>query len=194
MTGTRIEPAWFEGLYQRDPDPWKFATSPYERDKYARTLEALGAPTGDSSEPSRPDARSASSPAPGLPLRANCSASTRSLTAVGRARDRLAGPPACRSSNASCPSSCPAGPFDLIVCSELLYYWSAEPLRELLRRSSRALIPGAAWSRCTGDPETRTYPLRGDDVHRIIAETTELAHGHSEQHDLYLLDRYDRPR
>ncbi len=34
-------PEYFEQLYVRDPDPWRFATSGYERDKYAATLAAL---------------------------------------------------------------------------------------------------------------------------------------------------------
>ena len=31
----------FEKLYERNPDPWRFASSDYERMKYAATLEAL---------------------------------------------------------------------------------------------------------------------------------------------------------
>ena len=36
-----IPPGYFEALYAEDSDPWKFASSPYERDKYAATLAAL---------------------------------------------------------------------------------------------------------------------------------------------------------
>lgn len=32
----------FEKLYREDADPWKFETSPYEREKYALTLECIG--------------------------------------------------------------------------------------------------------------------------------------------------------
>ena len=38
---TYTDPAHFDRLYGADPDPWKFATSDYERDKYAATLAAL---------------------------------------------------------------------------------------------------------------------------------------------------------
>src|SRR6202046_5054927 len=34
-------PEYFDALYAADPDPWKFAASPYERDKYTLTLEAM---------------------------------------------------------------------------------------------------------------------------------------------------------
>ena len=37
-----MSPAWFEALYASDPDPWRFATSPYEAAKYDDTLASLG--------------------------------------------------------------------------------------------------------------------------------------------------------
>jgi ubiquinone/menaquinone biosynthesis C-methylase UbiE len=33
---------YFDGLYQADDDPWKFASSPYEQAKYEHTVAALG--------------------------------------------------------------------------------------------------------------------------------------------------------
>ena len=36
-----ISADYFEELYAADPDPWRFATSDYEREKYAATLAAL---------------------------------------------------------------------------------------------------------------------------------------------------------
>ena len=34
--------AYFDRLYAANPDPWGFATSPYERRKYRASLRALG--------------------------------------------------------------------------------------------------------------------------------------------------------
>src|ERR1700683_5057466 len=39
-----LGPEYFDALYTADPDPWKFATSPYERAKYTRTLNAMPKP------------------------------------------------------------------------------------------------------------------------------------------------------
>jgi hypothetical protein len=50
-------PEYFDALYTADPDPWKFAVSPYEREKYALTLEAMPKPRYRSA--SRSAARSA---------------------------------------------------------------------------------------------------------------------------------------
>src|ERR1700761_3998891 len=34
-------PGYFDRLYADDPDPWNFASSEYEREKYAATIAAL---------------------------------------------------------------------------------------------------------------------------------------------------------
>jgi hypothetical protein len=39
-----LGPEYFDALYTADPDPWKFATSPYERAKYTLTLNAMPKP------------------------------------------------------------------------------------------------------------------------------------------------------
>ena len=36
-----LPPDYCEHVYAANADPWQFATSPYERDKYAATLAAL---------------------------------------------------------------------------------------------------------------------------------------------------------
>jgi SAM-dependent methyltransferase len=194
MTPSRIEPAWFEDLYRADPDPWSFASSPYERAKYERTLKALG--------PS--DRRF------GRALEAGCSIGVltgllasrcdellgvdASPTAVDTARARLADVPNARVEHRVLPEQLPDGPFDLVVCSEILYYWAAGPLRELLAALESLLSPGGSLLAVHWRGPTRTYPLRGDEVHRILAEATGLVHGHGEVEELYLIDRYDRPR
>ena len=38
----RMSLADFEARYRLDPDPWGYATSEYERDKYEATLAACG--------------------------------------------------------------------------------------------------------------------------------------------------------
>jgi Nodulation protein S (NodS) len=40
-SGQTLRPEYFDALYTADPDPWKFAASRYERDKYALTLDAM---------------------------------------------------------------------------------------------------------------------------------------------------------
>ena len=72
------------------------------------------------------------------------------------------------------PEEMPAGPFDTIVCAEVLYYWSAELVRDGLRRIEAALAPGGTllavhWR--VADPRRE---LTGDDVHEILDAATSL--------------------
>ena len=92
------------------------------------------------------------------------------------------------------PEELPTGPFDLIVCSEILYYWSEEVLVGALPRLEQALAPGGSLIAVHWRPETRTYPLQGDEVHAILRrELSVLEHAAEHVEDSYRLDRFDRP-
>src|SRR5690349_510198 len=39
--GGSLPAAYFDALYTKEKDPWRFASSPYEQAKYAATLQAL---------------------------------------------------------------------------------------------------------------------------------------------------------
>jgi SAM-dependent methyltransferase len=194
MTAERIEATWFEDLYRHRADPWDFATNAYERAKYARTLAALGPPERRF----------------GRALEAGCSigvftallaprcrelvALDASATAVARATERVAPLPHVRVERRVLPEDLPDGPFDLVVCSEILYYWSERLLRRFLTAAESLLAPGGSLLAVHWRPPTRTYPLRGDEVHRILADQLRLDHAFGERAPRYLIDRYDRPR
>jgi hypothetical protein len=68
----------------------------------------------------------------------------------------------------------PAGPFDLVVLSEVAYYLDAPLLTEVLLREVPRLAPGATvlaahWRHLVDD-----YPIGGDQVHEIISATPGL--------------------
>jgi SAM-dependent methyltransferase len=192
VTDRRIDPGWFEALYRSDPDPWDFATSSYEHAKYDRTLAALGPA----------ERRFATGLEVGCSigvltdrLAARCDdllAVDASPTAVDSARARLRGLPHVTVEHRVLPEQLPTGPFDLIVCSEVLYYWSAGPLGRLLDELESQLAPRGSLVAVHWRPVTQTYPLRGDQVHEILAARTGLVHAYGEVHDRYLIDRYDR--
>jgi SAM-dependent methyltransferase len=194
MTGERIGAAWFEDLYRREPDPWDFATSAYESAKYSRTLAALGPA----------DRRFARAFEAGCSigvftelLAPRCDellAVDASATAVGRARRRLSDVPGVVVEQRTLPEELPAGPFDLVVCSEILYYWPEDLLRAALPALESSVARGGSLLAVHWRPPTRTYPLLGDEVHRILADGLDLVHAASEQAPKYVIDRYDRPR
>ncbi len=90
------------------------------------------------------------------------------------------------------PEETPRGPFDLIVCSEVLYYWDAPLLTGALARLRAELAPGGSVLAVHWRPRTRTYPLQGDEVHRILArELADMERAVSVTHPRYRLDRFD---
>lgn len=188
----KLEPTYFEDLYRRDPDPWGFETSEYEARKYARTLGALE------------DRRFAR----GLELGCSIGVLTELLAdrcdelcavdvvedALARARERLDGRPGVAIERRELPEELPDGPFDLIVCSEILYYWSQETLAGAVPKLERALAAGGSLLAVHWRRPTETYPLLGDEVHRLLRrDLTDLVLSHEHVDADYRLDRFDRP-
>jgi SAM-dependent methyltransferase len=64
-----------------------------------------------------------------------------SQTAIDRARIRAADFPQATFQKLSMPSELPSGPFDLIVCSDVLYYWREQDLRRALPTIADLLAP-----------------------------------------------------
>jgi len=154
-----VTPEHFDRLYASDPDPWKFATSDYERDKYAATLAAL---------PRRRYARA---------FEVGCSIGvlTQRLAercdailavdvadaALQQARLRCRDMPSVQFHRLIVPQTWPEGAFDLILFSEVLYYLDAADRETAAQLSLESLAPGGAivlvnWHGptdgfCTGD-------------------------------------------
>ena len=165
--GQTLMPEYFDALYTADPDPWKFAASPYERDKYALTLEAMP----------KPRYRSA--------LEVGCSIGvlTRSLasrcdalvaidaaqTPLVEARRRCADLPGVRFEHMFVPEQWPSGDFELILLSEVVYYFSREDVGRLAARVANSVAKGGSvilvhWTGPTN------YPLSGDEAANLFIE------------------------
>ena len=120
----RLGREYFEELYAESNDPWNFETSEYERNKYRRTLEVLGERRFE-----RALEAGASIGVFTEMLAARCDellAVDVSERAVTTARERLAGRKHVVVERRTLPEEMPGGPFDLIVASEILYYYSKE--------------------------------------------------------------------
>ena len=162
--GARLERAYFDDLYRRDPDPWDFATSDYERDKYADSLAALG----DRRFAPRARGRAARSACSRRRWPARCGELGGGRVARRPSPRRASGPPALANvhvGQATLPEDMPAGAFDLIVCSEVLYYWDERLLEHGLDALAGALEPGGLLLAVHWPERTREYPLQGDEVH-----------------------------
>jgi predicted TPR repeat methyltransferase len=118
----RLDRDYFEDLYEESADPWDFETSDYERKKYERTLESLGG-----RKFRRAFEAGSSIGVFTAMLASRCDellAVDTSEKAVEIARERLL--EMChvlRLSRRTLPEEMSDGPFDLVVASEVLYYW-----------------------------------------------------------------------
>lgn len=171
MSG-RLGREYFEGLYSESGDPWSFETSEYERKKYERTLSVLGGRRFHSAL----EAGASIGVFTGM-LADHCDellAVDVSEQAVTAARERLSGREHVRVERCTLPEEMPEGPFDLIVASEVLYYFPREEMLGVLYAFERELAPAGTLVAVHWRRETKTYPLQGDEVHGLLVEHTRL--------------------
>jgi len=156
---------YFEAVYARSSDPWRFRTRWYEerkrrvtvaslpRERYERGLE-IGCSIGTLSDL----------------LADRCEqlvAVDLSERAVAQARDLLGSRATVLHQDAL--EDFPEGEFDLVVLSEVGYYWGTHQLGTLLDAVDRSLAPGGTVVACHWRHPVEDYPLRGDQVHEVIA-------------------------
>jgi predicted TPR repeat methyltransferase len=187
----RLGREYFEGLYAESNDPWNFETSEYERNKYRRTLEVLGERRFE-----RALEAGASIGVFTEMLAGRCEellAVDVSERAVAAARERLSGRERVILERRTLPEEMPGGPFDLIVASEILYYYTTEEMLVTQRAFERELARGGVLLAVHWRRETRTYPLQGDEVHELLLEHTRLRNIETIIEPDYRLDLFEDP-
>jgi SAM-dependent methyltransferase len=171
----KVSGDYFDRMYADAEDPWQLASRWYEQRKYAITMAVLpqrryrhafepGCSIGTVTELLTQRCDHVTSV--DLAAAALETADTR-LTAAG-CRDRVS------LHQGALDEPWPAGPFDLVVLSEVAYYLDAPLLTEVLRREVPRLAPGATvlaahWRHLVDD-----YPIGGDQVHEIISAAPGL--------------------
>jgi predicted TPR repeat methyltransferase len=194
--GESLAPSFFNAIYADDPDPWSFATSEYENTKYAVTLAAL------------PRAHYASA----LEIGCSIGVLTEQLAArcdrllsldvaeraLAQARERCAHRPGVTFERMQVPEAFPAGHFDLVVVSEVGYYWSMADLRRARDLIVEHLTPGGQVILVHFTVEVETYPISGDAVHEAFFERSDdqgdgtLRHLQGLREPRYRLDLFER--
>ena len=183
-----LPPAYFDALYAGDPDPWRFRTSDYERDKYADTVDALGG---------RSFARAVEVGCSIGELTARLAPSCGDLlgvdvaeAALAIARERNGATPQVRFARMTLPDEAPEGPFDLIVLSEVLYYFGETDLDRVAAWAQGALAPEGVVLLVHWLGETPDYPLTGEEaVERFTRAATRLTTDSTRRRASYRLDR-----
>jgi SAM-dependent methyltransferase len=182
----RLDDAGFEARYRADPDPWRYETSSYERDKYQATLGACGPGTFDSAVELGGSIGVFSALLAPRCLRlttVDCSP-----TAVGQARARLAHHVNARAIVGRIPQELPVGRVDLIVASEVLYYLTGDELDATIGWACSALKPGGRLVCVHWRPSGPERPLSAEQAHTSVAAAPILTKTVSASTADYLLD------
>ncbi|MEV4351875.1 class I SAM-dependent methyltransferase [Actinoplanes sp. NPDC049596] len=164
--------AYFQEMYAASADPWSFETRWYDTRKHALTATVPPARRYRSGfEPGCSTGRLTAL----LAQRCDRLLAVDAVPeAVDTAAARLAGVPGVTVRRAEIPAEWPDGPFDLVVLSELGYYFDDADLATLIERAVDSLEPGgdlvAVHWRWPVDEHARS----GDDVHRALAAAPGL--------------------
>jgi SAM-dependent methyltransferase len=168
MTSTKRQ--YFQDIYREESDPWGFESSEYEQRKYALTLASL------------PRSHYGSVYEPGCSigvlsalLAARCDrllATDIISDAVRTATSRLKDSPHATVEQRAIPEEWPSEQFDLIVLSEIAYYFDEGDLRKLISLALASTATGAHivavhWKGITD------YPLTGDQAHQILTSVDQ---------------------
>jgi protein-L-isoaspartate O-methyltransferase len=168
---SRVSQAAFEAKYRQSDDPWNFTGSSYERGRYQLTLRSL----------MRPHYRRAFEPACSIglltaALAQRCDevqAIDIAPSAVVRARTRCADFPGVTICCADLATEMPEGPFDLIVFSELGYYFKETQLTRIAESLSAALEAGGELIAAHWLGDSEDHRLHGNRVHGILREVLQ---------------------
>lgn len=135
-TNDAISASHFETMFAQSPDPWRYDSEPYERDRFQRTVTALagrryraalelGCANGALTEQL-------------APLCDRLLATDTSRAALNAARNRLEGHANVVLEQRTMPQDMPDARFDLIVASDMLYYLGLDGVVALMAAIERS--------------------------------------------------------
>ena len=185
MTHGSLDAAYFDRLYAANDDPWDFATSAYEARKYDETIAMLGGERF----------------ARGLEIGCSIGVLTEKLAkscdallsvdinerALAQATARCADLPNVGFARVVVPGEFPAGTFDLVVLSEVGYYWSDDDLSRARDRIATAAAGGTV-ELVHYLPKVDEYVRDGDAVHEAFARDERFVGRRSSRAERYRID------
>jgi SAM-dependent methyltransferase len=164
---------YFDKLYASSADPWGFETRWYEARKYAVSLALLPAERyGEAFEPGCSIGVLTERLAARCDRVLSCDGAA---TAIDRATARTAALPNVQVQRGTIPGDWPPGQFDLIVFSEILYYFAGGDLAQVLDLGVAALRPDGTLLAVHWRHPVAEYPRSGDEVHQALAAQAGLA-------------------
>lgn len=172
-SGRTLGAGYFDEFYLGGADPWGFESRWYEERKRAIAMACL------------PRRRFASAFEPGCAigvltelLAPRCDrllATDIAQAPLVRARERLASHTGVRFEQRRVPQDWPAGPFDLVVLSEIGYYCNPADLSLLIAAAAESLSADGVLLACHWRHAVADYPMSGDEVHQQLRRESGLA-------------------
>ena len=190
MTHETTSAEFFESLYLKNPDPWNFERSSYEQGRYDAIIEAIG------------HRRYERAFEPGCSIGVLTESLARfcdhldamdiSPTAVARSQERCRHLSNVTIRRGALPESVPDGKLDLIVFSEIGYYFDELELERLTAILVDKLWHGSSllavhWLGFSAD-----HVLNGDRVHEIMRSNPQFAIEDERRFPSFRLDRLVR--
>ena len=183
---------YFDGIFAQDDDPWDLASSDYEAAKFRVTRDALA------------DRRYARA------FEIGCAHGVLTETLVGlcdsllvidisskalaKAHARVGDRPGVTLQHMAFPKETPDGePFDLVILSEVAYYWGVVDLDRASEWLRQGVVPGGRviLVHFTGATD---YPHSGDEAVETLWDElkADFVRERSDRHDHYRLDLWSR--
>jgi protein-L-isoaspartate O-methyltransferase len=179
---------FFETMYTEREDPWEFASSQYERDRYASIVRALG------------NRRYRRAFEPGCSigiltaqLATFCDrvvAIDISPTAVARARLHCERLPNVHILCGSLPEMIPEEEIDLVVFSEIGYYFTEIQLSSVATELVKQMSTEGTFLAVHWLGSSQDHLLDGDRVHTVLRTIPNLSLAQSERYSDFRLDRW----
>lgn len=190
--GAKFEssPAFFEAKYQDNPDPWNFSSDAYELGRYDAIIRAI----------SHRHYRRAFEPGCSIGvlterLAAYCDAIDAvdfSPTAVAQAQARCDHLPHVEVCCVALPDGTPTNDFDLLVLSEIGYYFAPQVWQRISSTLIDSISQGGIVLAAHWLGHSQDHCMSGDEVHEILLAHPKLRVEHTERSENMRLDRLVR--
>jgi SAM-dependent methyltransferase len=176
----------FEARYRQNNDPWEFATSAYELGRYQTTLSALSRESyGTVYEPGCSVGVFTAALAR---IAASVIAIDFAPSAVLNARERCAALSNVEVHCASVATYVPEAPLDLIVFSELGYYFDPPELARMGGVLSQKLNAGGEFVAVHWLGHSPDHVTHGNQVHETLRRSLPLVWSKGERYPLFRID------
>jgi SAM-dependent methyltransferase len=179
---------FFESMYLDHDDPWQFASNPYELDRYQAILRALG--TRRYRRAFEPGCSIGILTAQLAEICDRVEAIDISPTAVASARVRCKDLPKVQILCGGLSEMLPRGVLDLVVFSEIGYYFTETHLHTIATGIVKHLEMDGTFLAAHWLGSSQDHVLNGDRVHAVLGTIENLRHAQSELYPGFRLDRW----